>query len=117
MTRSKNDTEFFWTDIDQASEKLLECVILCDDTPVQVIEIRKTTDSKIPEIVIELLSDGRILTLSLADDSFHNFRKLPQLGWMNLHNDKKPTCIFLSRRLTRSRLHGLNNQNVIVREL
>lgn len=116
-------TEIFWTDIHQAQERLTGTVILYDNEPVFVDGIvnasASDTSPSIPRAAIRQLGVSKGLGKGqrkiLNSPKFERFRRLPNLGWMNMVSNPKVGPLFVSRRpVAGSRLHGLANANVRV---
>jgi len=106
-------SSIFWTDTEQARERLAGTVVLYDNQPVYIndIENGNNFDDGIPRANITICADGSGKTSRKRLDSpkFNKFRSLPELGWIN---SAKYGAILMSRKATRSRLHGLNGNNV-----
>lgn len=104
-------TPFFWEDATQAQERLGGSFVLWGDKPAfidEVIPVEQRGD--VPYARVTLWPDGKQAKLSLSDEGFSRFRKLPPTGWINY--DKHSTALFLERRPVRSRQHGLSSNNV-----
>lgn len=106
--------DIFWTDSDQARERLTGTVVLYDNLPVYIndIENGENFEDGVPRANINFCSDkdGKRQRKRLDSPKFDKFRSLPALGWVNT---PKYGAVFLSRRATRSRLHGLSGANVV----
>lgn len=104
-------TEYFWTDAEQARERLTSCVILYDDSPVYVNEVRDDYDDGIPRLIITpCLPTGERTTKKANSPSFKRFRESPKIGWCNYAS--RP--VFFQRNSRRATKHGLHNGNVSV---
>jgi len=105
--------DIFWTDSAQARERLADTVVLYDNLPVYVndIENGENFDDGVPRANINFCGGKEVKHQRKRLDSpkFNKFRSLPALGWVNT---TKYGAVFLYRRATRSRLHGLNSSNV-----
>lgn len=107
-------TDIFWTDAQQAQERLTSTIILYDDRPVYVTDIvtRDREDVEAPHIPranIFSVEDRKRVTSRKRLDSpkFKRFRELPKLGWVN--NPKTGLACYLSRRPVQgSRSHGIS---------
>lgn len=114
-------SDIFWTDIYQAQERLTNTVILYDNDPVYVEGIfganRDDENPKIPRAHIRQCGlQKKASTASrkiLNSPKFERFRRLPNIGWMNMVSNPKTGPLFISRRpVAGSRLHGLANANI-----
>lgn len=103
-------TPIFWTDTQQANERLAACVILYDGLPFYVTEAFNGDDGK-ARVNMTSCGPNPTNTRKLMDSpKFKRFRELPQIGWMN--PSKGASAVFLERHARRSRQHGLSDQNV-----
>lgn len=101
---------YFWTDVEQATERLLNTVVLYENKPVYIQTIEANADG-IPRAIIYECKD-KTKTPSrkmLNSPHFARFRDLPTLGWVNRSSG---TPIFLARRTMTARIHGLSGANV-----
>ena len=105
----------FWEDIHQAAERLPNSYILYGDDVVSVV--RCETRKEGPSAQVYFMKDGREEWKSLDDPLFHDFHRLPPLGFVNVVSLGKPTAILLTRLPERSRIHGLKNSRVKCEEL
>ncbi len=99
----------FWEDTVQANERLSNTVILYGTDPFYAMQVdaRGSIQGNL------YTKDGAVTkALKMDDPNFHRFRKLPPLGWVNSIIDKQ--AMFLDRTPTRSRLHGLHDQAVVI---
>lgn len=113
----KLQTNFFWTDHIQASERLTGTYVLLENDPIYVREVVPSTslDDLCPEMVfIKSGTQGRG-RVRLDDPRFSRFRKLPVLGWVN--SEKLRKGVLLERRPVRNRQHGLSDTSVVVGQL
>lgn len=107
-------TDYFWTDLDQAQQRLNNSVVLYDDQPVYIEEIRGGYEDNVPRAFINPCDDQSVRKSKMLNSpKFKKFRELPKLGWMNSVNPKVD-AVYLSRRTSTTRVHGLNAENVIV---
>lgn len=107
-------TDFFWTDINQAVERLTQTVVMYDGEPVFIREV--LLDSNPPKASVYFFTDGSTKTKLLSSPKFNRFRTLPALGWMNPVDTKKIgiNAMFMNRRVISTRSHGLSSNNVVV---
>lgn len=107
-----NDEGIFWTDMEQATERLVATWISYDGLPYYVQNIlRDEGDGKL-RIVLQgrdYKLTGKSTTKFLNAAKFNKFRTLPATGWMNDENTGRAK--FLERLPRRNRQHGLNEQN------
>lgn len=106
-------TPFFWEDATQAQERLQGSTILYKDVPVYVEMVSGRKGDVIAAVAIP--ADPKLHEISLSDEGFHLFRKLPVLGWFNHHGTSR--ALYLDRQSTRSRTHGYTDNNVRVGNL
>ena len=116
-------SDIFWTDATQAQERLVSTVILYDNEPVYVdgiVQANRDDDSPtIPRAQIRQCGVAKLSVKSsrkiLNSPKFERFRKLPNIGWLNMVANPKTGPLFVSRRpVAGSRLHGLANANIRV---
>lgn len=116
-------SEIFWTDHVQAQERLASTVILYDNEPVYVDGIVGANagddNPSIPRAQIRPCGVAKASAKSsrkiLNSPKFERFRRLPNIGWMNMVANPKVGPLFVSRRpVAGSRLHGLANPNIRV---
>jgi hypothetical protein len=108
-------TDYFWTSIEQAIERLRGTVVIYDGKPVYVSAIEPNDGgSSTPKALIHDCDDPdqKISRKILSSAKFEKFRVLPNLGWVNLHGRRD--AVFVYRRTTASRLHGLAGVNTYV---
>jgi len=102
----------FWSDAQQASERLLHTFILYEDEPVYVENIAADGDrDAVASLRRYSPKEGRF-SANLSDPRFHKFRKLPAKGWINA--ERQAAAYYVERRPVRSRTHGLNGNNTSV---
>lgn len=113
-TRKFDPKDMFWTDTQQASERLLNTVVLYDNKPVTIerIEDGRNFDDGVPRAFIRDISssESKAIRKRLDSPKFNKYRSLPELGFVN--TSKTYRAILLSRRVVRSRQHGLSDNNV-----
>lgn len=106
-------TEYFWTDRDQANERLAGSFVLYNDCPVYIHEIRSRRGD--PSAITTKYPAGVAEEISLSDKGFHRFRVPLPIGWVNNTHTKQ--AYFLERRPIRSRQHGFSRNNILVKEI
>lgn len=111
-----NISDQFWTDNQQAHERLAESLILYDN---QVVKVREVTGAG--KISFYRPEDGSYGTAMMEDNKWGKFRTLPRLGWFNValkpgKYTSRPLvgAVYLSRRSIKSRTHGLTSAGVTV---
>lgn len=114
-------SENFWTDSQQAAERLVGTVILYDDIPVYVENVRDGMDfaDNKHRVSIVFCNDTSRTSQRKHMNSplFKKYRDLPKIGWTNLHSKSRPawgTSVFIRRRSSITRLHGLATTNTEV---
>jgi hypothetical protein len=111
-----NKADMFWTDSAQARERLNGTVILYDGKPVYVSEIIDGDEyaDNVPRcIIIPCNSTGKEKSRKKLDSPiFGRFRESPKIGWVN--NSTGLPATYLERIATRTRGHGLSDNNVSV---
>lgn len=109
-------TGYFWTDIEQAQTRLIGCVVLYDGQPVYIDNVTNVADDDIPRAHIRVLpckeQDGSNSRKMLNSPKFNKFRKMPNLGWMNVSSGAG--AVFLARQTHRATKHGLTVGNVLI---
>lgn len=107
-------TDFFWTDAQQAAERISRSCVVYDGQPFYV-ETIEPHDDGIPRARMRPCGtpDGAAVRKMLTSPKFNRFRTLPNLGWMNNY-DNRIGASFLARRTMTTRTHGLNSNNVMV---
>lgn len=111
-------TDFFWTDANQAAERLNQSVVLYDNEPVLIHEV---LPNEVPiKASVLFLKDRSVKNKQLNSPKFGRFRKLPVLGWMNPVSDQGKlgvNAMFVTRRVISTRSHGLTGQNTVIHSL
>lgn len=102
----------FWEDVVQAGERLTGTYIMYGDEPVKVQAVESRAEG--PSATIENVKTGSRTRKLLSDPKFHDFHKLPPLGYINLIGFKKPVAVYTKRIPERSRSHGLRDNRVTV---
>lgn len=111
MLNNENLYPYFWTDFQQAQERLEGSVVLCGENPAYIRGLEEGHDG-IPVANLSICNDSKkIIQKKLDDPAFGRFRNLPVLGWVNT---TKYSAVFLERRLLRARTHGLCDNSVTV---
>lgn len=105
----------FWTDYNQAVERLNGCVVNYDGKPVYLDDFYPEEGGKgVTCRALFLASDKSTRKrIELSDPKWNNFRDLPKLGWFNYITDRIQP-VFLDRKAVNTRSHGLCASNVIV---
>lgn len=109
-------TEYFWTDVGQAQERLIGSVIMYEDYPVYVRDVT-THEDGIPRVHFVKCSDskGEIFRKMANSPKFHRYRLLPSLGWFNMEGDGR--TLFVDRRVVSTRTHGIYAGNTVTSSL
>jgi hypothetical protein len=107
-----NNEAGFWTDAQQADERLSGTFVLRDN---KVVYIRMIDG--LNALFTDPVGRAPLQAEPLNSPLWHNFRKLPPLGWRNVavkNVARKPIvgAIYLRRRAIRGRSHGYNANNV-----
>ena len=109
-----NKTDYFWTDYEQAVERLQGCLVLYDGVMVYIDQIEPHDDG-VPRARLSYLDgSAKKERKMLNSPKFKNFREMPKLGWFN-HSSPDVGALYVSRITTRHRSHGLNDTNVSIR--
>lgn len=107
-------TDYFWTDVEQAQQRLLNTVVLYDDNPALIQDIRPSTDG-VPRASLLIVGESTAQQKKLNSPHFKKFRELPKLGWMNVSGVRGSRgAVFLARRALNTRIHGLQDSNMYV---
>jgi len=109
--------DIFWTDMRQASERLLHTVVLYDGLPFYIHSLLDGADFPDRDhraLLISCDSKKEETRKKLNSPKFKRFRALPELGWMNASGRIKG-AILLSRRAHTTTKHGLTHQNTLVK--
>lgn len=104
--------KMFWEDVAQANERLAGTYILYGDDVRYVGECG--TREGTPSGRLHDMRTGRSEWVDLADEKFHDFHKLPPMGYVNLISLGYPQAALLTRIPERSRLHGIRANRVAV---
>ena len=103
----------FWTDVDQANERLTGTIVSYGGVPTYIEEVRtKSSGIYARAELLENNDSGTFSNISLEDKKWNKFRDLPRLGWFNCTDELgnlRP--VYLERRAVNSRSHGLTNPN------
>jgi len=103
-------TDFFWTDVAQAEERLRGSYIRFGDKAAFVDSIGSPRAG--PTATVISYPDGKAENVLLSDARFNRFRVPLPIGWVN--NQAYKRAFFLSRGPQRSRIHGMTRSNTIV---
>lgn len=119
----------FWTNNEQARERLNESFLLFEGKPCFVNTCynynevyheerdaekidKKYVVDKGPLAQCRFGSGTDYVWISLGHPGWNDFRDLPELGWHNIKLKKnKFDCVFLARRSRNTRTHGLSAHN------
>jgi hypothetical protein len=111
-------TDYFWTDIDQARERLNGTLVTYDSQPVYISEVVESdaVDDRCPRARLYFCDDPsqKLVRKTLNSPKFNNFRTLPALGFINLRDGG---TVFVKRRVRTTRSHGLSPDNTVVSNL
>lgn len=117
-------TDFFWTDVHQAIDRLSGTVVLYDDIPHYVAEIQEgTADNPCPRGIIIPCGSGTDKKLGhrklLNSPHFKRFREPINLGWVNPITNVKllKQAYYIERNPIRARVHGLTSNNISVKKV
>lgn len=103
-------SSFFWTDAQQAQERLQNSVILYDDIPHYVSAVEAGSEG-IPRLYLAECSPARTASRKMSNSpKFKRFRELPKLGWMN----SATGAALIERAAATTRVHGLTRANVSI---
>ena len=108
----KDDNGIFWTDEEQARERLASSLVMYDNQPAYVVEIINAGnfDDNIPRVVLRFCAEPtKKVRKHLNSPKFEKFRKLPPLGFM-ITTDRR--CFFTQRVAQRTRTHGISSRAV-----
>lgn len=111
MTKS----DIFWTDFEQASERLYHTVVMYDGSPVFVQSLVNGLGHEDGDHRANLVTcdpKREEMRKKLNSPKFKRFRELPTLGWFNA-SFKNFEAVLLTRRAVTTRLHGLSANNVL----
>ena len=103
----------FWTDANQANERLSGTVVCYDNGPTYIDGVTTERNGRIVAVAEKLSqpAKGREV-IALDDEKWHNFRVLPKLGWFNyITNSGQISPVYAERRAVNTRSHGLNSSN------
>lgn len=106
--------KMFWEDVAQAVDRLTGTYVMYGDDAVYVDRVEARPDG--PSARISFPGGGSAWKL-LTDDAFHDFHKLPPMGYVNVVGAGKPMAVLLTRYPERSRSHGIKSGKVAVADL
>lgn len=115
--RNKPSNPDFWTDQDQARDRLVGSYVKYGTGLFVVSAVEKRGKSLEAYGYDPHDPNQTSVTCPLSDPNFKEFRELPPLGWVNVTMLGKPHAVYLERIPVRQRGHGLSNNNVSVRDL
>ncbi len=105
-------TEYFWTDLEQAQQRLTNSVVLYDGQPVLIAQVEEGDDG-IPRGQLYTLPDLKTtVRKKLNSPKFKRFRELPPLGWINHHG--RGQAVYAARRAVNGRVHGVSAGNTLI---
>ncbi len=113
-------SDFFWTDLSQASDRLSGCYIPYKDGVVYVRDVQQVPATfpnlpPSPVAVVDMFppAPNRQRTeIPLDDPGFFRFRKTLPKGWVNSHDKKN--ALYVSRTANRTTKHGFTTSNTKV---
>lgn len=94
----------FWHNLEQARQRLSGSIVMYGNKPVRFSDI-DDEDTRVRDI-----ETGKVITVSLSDEAFNDFRNVPGTGYVNVPG----YVAFLRRIPVRSQTHGLCRSNVRV---
>ena len=107
-------TDYFWTDIDQARQRLSGCVVNYDNEPVYIENVTRVDEDTTPRVIIYpcgVPMSGKGSRKKANSPKFDKFRSLPELGWMILNGGKMITYVL--RRIVSTQIHGISASNTV----
>lgn len=109
-------TSYFWTDLEQAQQRLSNTVVLYDNVPTYIDSITRGDDGIPRARAADCVRNAKFQTKRLDSPKFGRFRTMPTLGWMNPESPDNlgRGCYFLQRTAVSTRTHGLSDGNVQV---
>ena len=108
-------TDYFWTDLDQAQQRLQHSIVLYDGQPVYIDRVEAHEDGVPRGLIREIGDDGATSRKKLNSPKFNRFRSMPNLGWVNpAAGVSRYGALYLTRRAVTTRTHGLSVNNVLV---
>lgn len=109
-------TDYFWTDVEQAQQRLGGSVVLYDGQPVYIDRVERHEDGHPRAELRDCASRGETIPRKkLNSPKFKKFRELPNLGWCNPSEGvSKGGALFCARRAVATRTHGISNSSIVV---
>lgn len=104
--------KMFWEDVQQANERLAGTYVLYGDEAKYIAECASRDGT--PKARVINMRTAKEDWVDLADEKFHDFHKLPPMGYVNLISLGYPQAALLTRIPERSRLHGIRANRVAV---
>jgi len=101
-----NISEDFWTDEEQAAQRLNGSLVLYDNAPALV--------DSVEDRLVHFYSaskQGEMLRAALNDEKWGKYRNVPACGWYNYDYRQHVRAIYISRFAARTRSHGLTRHN------
>lgn len=98
----------FWTDDQQAYERLRRSVVIHDNRPVYVHNVH---DGKALVSSKFYTPRGQRLRIPLNDAGWNKFRTLPRVGWYNELYNGRYSAVYVKRQAYRGRTHGFAEAN------
>ncbi len=102
-------TKMFWTDINQARDRLNNTYLMLGKDPVYIRDFSSTG-----EVYVHNYRLGGKPAEPVPLEAFGDFRKLPPLGWINLLGKDVPDAVYAERVPLINRSHGLRGDGVAV---
>jgi hypothetical protein len=106
------DKKMFWEDVQQAQDRLSGTYVLHGDKVV-FVERCENRDRLPSARCLDTIASSTAW-YPLTDEAFHDFHKLPPLGYVNITRTGYPHAVLLQRLPERSRSHGLKTNRISV---
>lgn len=112
--------DYFWTDTQQAQERLTNSVVMYDGLPVYISSVITGEDFEdgVPRALISNCGSPEdrdtVKRKKLNSPKFNRFRHLPKLGWINCYSRETNHAVYLKRKVRPTRTHGLCSNNVFI---
>lgn len=107
--------KMFWEDVNQANERLANTYVMYGDDIYHIDRCENASGT--PSAYAADPIHGNYRFISLEDDAWHNFHKLPPMGYVNVMSYGFPMAVLLTRLPERSRSHGIKANRVSVAHL
>lgn len=109
-------SDYFWSDIEQAQQRLAGSVVLYDDKPVYIDRVERHDDGHPRGLLRFIDGPEEFVRKKLNSPHFGRFREMPRLGWFNpASGTVKGGALFMARRATAGQKHGLVSNNITVK--